>query len=73
MEDEIRKYCGNVVERLRACRSREVAVLLKQQMCDEMSQHCQSEMIRNTLARYVDKLVEETFDQNGNNRYLEAL
>lgn len=73
MEEEIRKYCGNVVARLRACRSREVAVLLKQQMCDEMSQRCQSEMIRNTLERYVDKLVEETFDQNGNNKYLEAL
>jgi hypothetical protein len=73
MEDEIRTYCGNVAERLRACRNREVAIMLKQQMCKEMSQRCQSEMIRNTLERYVDKLVEETFDQNGNNSYLEAL
>jgi hypothetical protein len=73
MEDEIRTYCGNVLERLRACRSREVAILLKQQMCGEISQRCQSEVIRNTLERYVDKQVDEIFDQNGNNRYLEAL
>jgi len=72
MEDEIRTYCGNVAERLRACRDREVAILLKQQMCNEMSQRCQSDMIRNSLERYVDKLIEEIFDLNGNNKYLEA-
>ncbi len=73
MESEIiiKKYCGNVPERIKACRSREVAELLRDRMCSELSIGCYSTMINNALRDYVNKLINETFDKNGKNIYLE--
>ena len=65
------KHCGNVEERIKACRSREIAVRLKERLCDELSVHCASDMIKGSLLNFVDKLIERTFDADGHNKTLE--
>lgn len=69
--DEITKYCGDVRERIRACRYRPVAEMLKERLCDELSLNCHSELIQSELLRYIDDLIIETFDEQGNNKFLE--
>jgi len=66
-ENEIQRVCGNIKERVRACRSRQVAEMLKEKMCRELSRQCKSEIILNLLSQNVDKLIAETFDNSGNN------
>jgi len=66
-ENEIQRLCGDIKERVRACRSRHVAEMLKDKMCTELSRQCKSEIILNLLSQNVDKLIAETFDDSGNN------
>jgi len=66
-ETIIQNICGDVAERIRACRSREVAEMLKQQLCNELTIHCKSEIVRNLMQHHIDKLINETFDNSGKN------
>ena len=67
----IEKYCGNIRERLQVCRSRSVAVALKEQMCSELKFHCISDIVNNVLLNHIDKMINEIFDENGKNKLLE--
>ncbi len=67
----IQTYCGDVTARIRACRTRKIAEQLKWRLCEELSRHCPSEMVQLILRNHVDKIIEETFDQEGNNLFLE--
>lgn len=67
----IKKYCGNVEERIRSCRSRAIAESLADRLCFEVNQNCKSDMVQNVLKSYVSRLVNDIFDQNGRNKYLE--
>lgn len=63
----IRSICGNIAERIRACRSRHVAEMLKERLCSELASQCKSEIVHNFLQHHVDELINETFDVSGNN------
>ena len=67
----IAKQCGDVEQRIKACRSLEIAIRLKERLCDELEANCSSEMIRGTLLNFVDHLISYTFDENGRNKTLE--
>ncbi|MDZ7316222.1 MAG: hypothetical protein ONA69_05685 [candidate division KSB1 bacterium] len=69
--DIIRHYCGDIRARLAACRNRSVAMALKERLCQELDAHCVSSMIKNVLVRNVEQIMDELFDQDGNNKLLE--
>lgn len=64
-------FCGDIQERIKACRSREIAELLKNRVCDELAEMCKSDVIRLVLLHQVSKLIDQTFDSSGKNIYLE--
>lgn len=70
-EQTIQKYCGNIRERILACRSKNVAVALKERLCTELQSNCESNMINNVLQDHVDGIIEQVFDERGKNRFLE--
>lgn len=70
-EDIIRDYCGDIERRIQACRTRDVAELLKRRLCSELESSCHSSMIKNVLVNHVDKLIEKDFDNTGKNKFLE--
>ncbi|MBN1562007.1 hypothetical protein JW998_17270 [candidate division KSB1 bacterium] len=71
-DESIKNYCGNIRERLLACRSVKIAHALKERLCYELSLNCRSEMVNNVLRANVDQMISEIFDQDGKNRYLEV-
>ena len=71
-DETIQHYCGNIRERLLACKSVKVARALKERLCSELNLNCASEMVHNVLMANVDKMISDIFDQDGKNRYLEA-
>jgi hypothetical protein len=64
-------YCGNIKERIRSCKSRKIALLLRDSMCSEFKSRCKSDIVANLLLKYSDDLIDATFDKNGMNIYLE--
>ena len=67
----IRKACGDVEKRIKACRNRKIAGMLKKQLCQELFASCESETIQSFLINYVDSIIDAVFDSNGKNKYLE--
>ena len=67
----IEKYCGNIRDRLQVCRSRAVALALKERLCSELEYYCVSDMVNNVLKEHIDKMINEIFDDNGKNKLLE--
>jgi len=75
MESEmliIKKYCGNIEERIKACKNKQIAEYLKNQLCYELELNCKSDIVMNVLQSYINKLIKTTFDKNGNNITLES-
>ncbi len=68
----INKNCGNIKERLLACRTKNVAFALKDRLCSELQLNCESHMVNNVLNAHVDRLINEIFDQDGKNKFLEV-
>jgi len=68
----IQEHCGDIIERIRACRSRAIAEQLRERLCGEVAQRCPSPLVQNVLLRHVDRIIAETFDENGDNKFLEA-
>ena len=68
----IQQQCGDIIARIHACRSRVIAVQLRERLCGELAQSCTSPMVQNLLKRHVDQLIEDTFDKTGMNKYLEV-
>jgi hypothetical protein len=60
--NNIEKYCGNIEERIKACRTKEAAVLLKKRMCRELREHCKSDMVHNSLKYQIDQLIDGIFN-----------
>ncbi|MBN1465234.1 hypothetical protein JXA02_05695 [candidate division KSB1 bacterium] len=71
LDEQIQKSCGNIRERLLACRSARIANALRDRLCSELRSNCDSEMVHNALMANVGQMIKEIFDQNGRNRYLE--
>jgi hypothetical protein len=69
----IRRYCGDINDRLLACRNKTIAVALKERLCAELKTHCISSMINNVLQEHIDQLISEIFDHDGKNKFLETL
>lgn len=69
---KIRQICGDVDQRIAACRTKNIAEMLKSQLCHELDQACESEMIKNLLSAHIDSIITETFNSNGQNKFLEA-
>jgi len=68
----IRENCGDVAQRIRACRSRQIALQLRQCLCRELENSCTSPEMKRLLQNHINELITEIFDENGMNRYLEA-
>ena len=68
--ETIERYCGDVRMRIQSCKSKNVAEILKENLCSELYHSCKSEMIKNVLIKYVDQIIDETFDKSGKNRTL---
>jgi hypothetical protein len=64
----IAKYCGNVEDRIKACRSKEVANFLKSHLCRELKMNCQDAAVNAFLKKYVDELILQYFDGEGHNK-----
>jgi hypothetical protein len=74
MEDQkniIIRSCGDIAMRIKVCRSRSVAKMLKQRLCDELETNCKSDVVRQLLEQHVDQLISEVFDKQGRNKFLE--
>jgi len=71
-DQTIHKYCGDIRERLLVCRTRHIALELKKRLCSELRLNCESNMVNNVLNAHVDELINEIFDLDGKNKYLEA-
>lgn len=69
----IKTYCGDVEDRIRSCRSKEIAELLTDRLCSEVDKGCKSSIINGILKSHINKIIEQVFDQDGNNRFLEDL
>jgi hypothetical protein len=67
----IQTHCGDIRQRIQACRSRQIAEQLKGRLCGELQGDCPSEMVVTLLSKHVDQIIDQTFDENGKNRYLE--
>ena len=70
-EKTIKQNCGNIKERLQVCRSKSVAIALKDRLCTELKFNCVSKMVNNVLSAHVDNIINEIFDENGKNKLLE--
>ncbi|MBN1352987.1 hypothetical protein JXJ21_26590 [candidate division KSB1 bacterium] len=66
-DEIIARYCGDVEERIKACRSAAVANHLKIYLCSELQKQCVSDIINNYLKHYVDSLIAKNFDDSGKN------
>ena len=69
---QINKYCGNIEERIAACKNRDIAEYLRVRLCCELEENCKSEIVVNVLNEYVNKIITNTFDEKGNNIKLES-
>jgi len=68
----IKKYCGDIGERIRSCREEQIARTLKKCLCRELEMNCSSESVHVFLTKYVDDIIKNVFDTNGKNRFLEV-
>ncbi|MBN2411962.1 hypothetical protein JXQ31_09745 [candidate division KSB1 bacterium] len=68
----IKKYCGNIEERIKACKNRDIAEQLRCRLCFELGENCKSEIVINVLHEYVNKIINNTFDKKGRNKTLES-
>ncbi len=68
----INKYCGNIEERIKACKNRNIAEQLRSRLCFELGVNCKSEIVINVLHEYLNKIIKNTFDKNGRNITLES-
>ena len=66
-EEKIVRYCGDINDRIKACKSEEAARLLKKRMCRELQENCKSEMIQSVLNYQIDRIIFETFDKPAEN------
>jgi hypothetical protein len=71
--ETIEKYCGDIRLRIQSCKSKNVAEILKENLCSELDLSCKSEMVKNVLIKYVDQIIDETFDKSGKNRTLKEI
>ena len=71
-EQTIEKYCGNIKERILACRTKTIAFALKDRLCSELQLNCESRIINNILNAHVDQIIGEIFDQDGKNKFMET-
>ena len=71
MYKTVLKYCGDVDERIKACRSESVALQLKKQLCNELEEKCESEIINNFSRNLVDNLIKKYFDSSGRNKTIQ--
>ena len=70
-EETIKIYCGNIRQRLLACRTKSIALILKERLCEELGKNCTSHMVNNVLKDHVDMMIREIFNEHGYNKYLE--
>jgi hypothetical protein len=69
MNDQIiQKYCGNVEERIRCCRTRQVAEILKALLCRELHSACSDAATSDYLKQKVDLIIHDAFTPDGKNR-----
>jgi hypothetical protein len=71
MTDDVEIYCSVVETRIRCCRSKEVAAMLTRLIHTELARKSFSMSDQNRLQKRLQDVIEETFDQDGNNRFLE--
>jgi len=71
-ENLIKKYCGDIEERITACRSRKVAEQLKKFLCAQLKMHCQDEFVNKELKTRLDELINKYFTDDGQNRLIKS-
>ena len=72
LEEKIVAYCGDLEIRIRSCKRRCIANMLKEQLHYELLQgHAEAELFTR-CDKILEKLIENTFDCNGKNKFLEA-
>ena len=67
----INTFCGDIEDRIKACRSKEIAELLADRLCIEVDLGCHSSIVQNVLKSHINQLIGQVFDRQGNNRFLE--
>ncbi len=57
-DETIQRYCGRIEERIRDAGSKEEARLIVEETCLSFEQHCLSDILKNSLQKYVTELLE---------------
>lgn len=57
----IKKYCGQIEERVAACRDKAVAAYLKQNICSEIKRQTNDQTLLNDISIYIDNLIDARF------------
>ncbi len=65
-EQIIEKYCGQIEERIDACRDKKVAEYLKQNICLELKRHSNDQFVLNYIETYIDQLIDDRFSDKRN-------
>jgi predicted GIY-YIG superfamily endonuclease len=66
-EEIISKYCGDIEDRIRACRSKQVAEFLKKHLCSELKQYALNQEITEDLKLKIDNFIQKYFSKDGKN------
>lgn len=66
------KYCGNIEERIRSCRSRRVAKYLKKLLCLELHDHINNKAIETDLKLEIEHYIQTYFSKNGDNIFIQS-
>ena len=69
-EEIISKYCGDIEDRIRSCRSKQVAEFLKKYLCGELQQYAANNEVAEDLKLKVDILIQKYFTTDGKNRLI---
>jgi hypothetical protein len=60
-EQVINKYCGQIEDRIAACRDKKVAECLKQNIFLEIKRHANDDALLNNIRTYIDNLIDARF------------
>ncbi|GEM_PF-909633 len=69
-DEIIKKLCGNLEERVRACRSKTVAEYLKRVLLIELRKFSTDELTFQYFEKKFNELVKCYFDQDGCNKFI---
>ena len=60
-EEKVRKHWAGIEKKIKACKSKEQALKLKESVCRKFAEDCKSEILYNFLTNYAERLIKRYF------------